>query len=212
MPRDDEAPGVDTAFFDRVVKIATQLDDADFERSEPPPGLWDRISASIDPPAEAVSGEPGVAPATVVSLDDRRSRRTHRLLVAAAVLAVALATGLLITRLDSSPTDAVVASASLRPLEGTATADAQLVRQDSDLRLVVEPHDMSAAPAGQHYELWLLDRSADEPVSLGPMTGSRTVAIPSGVDTGDYDVVDISLQRNGETAHSGHSLLRGTLT
>ena len=39
----------------------------------------------------------------------------------------------------------------------------------------------------------------------------RAIDLVDGVDPTEYDVVDISLQDAGQTEHSGHSLLRGTL-
>ena len=43
------------------------------------------------------------------------------------------------------------------------------------------------------------------------MTGSTSVPVPAGIDPDEYAVVDVSLQEQGQTEHSGHSLLRGTL-
>ena len=39
------------------------------------------------------------------------------------------------------------------------------------------------------------------------------IAVPAGVDTDRYDVIDVSVQVDGAgPAHSGHSILRGNLT
>ena len=157
--------------------------------------------------------------APVVSLDARRRRRHRRVAAAvAAAAAVVAVTGAVLLVQGPSATDdepQLLASTELEPLEpgGGATAEVRLVRQDDHLELELEAHDMAAAPAGQHYELWLLDpaSASAEPVSLGAMSASTSVPVPAGVDPEEYDVVDISLQAAGETEHSGHSLLRGTL-
>ena len=117
-----------------------------------------------------------------------------------------------IRRVDSSRTSTeVVASTTLDVIEGPATAQAKLLRSGNTERLVVTTENMPAAPAGSHYELWLVDPKVTSPQSLGPMTGSTEVLIPASIDPAIYPVVDISLQQNGTHDHSGHSLLRGTL-
>jgi anti-sigma-K factor RskA len=218
MPWGDEAVGADPALVDRITRIAARVGDEDFKRSDPPPDLWARISAgtasaSVLARAEPVAPLEPAGPAEVVVLDERRHHRSRRLsLAAAAIVVVVAVTGLLLARDDSSPDQQLVASASLEPLEETtASADVRLVREDGDLQLVLEAHDMAAVPAGHHYELWLLGEATNEPVSLGPMTGSVTVPVPAGLDVDEYDVVDVSLQRDGQIAHSNDSLLRGTL-
>lgn len=228
--------GVSPAERERLRGLLAAVDAEDRARAEPPAALWDRIASSVEAdaghrPASAHSPSPVSAPdpsdvvadgmAPVASLDEARRRR-HRtvLLAVAAVVVLLAATGLVLARAGdsgsgSSETD-LVAATTLDPLEpvGDAGAEARLVRADGHYQLVLDTHDMAAAPDGQHYELWLLDPAADAaaPVSLGPMTGSTTVTVPDGVDPDEYDVVDISLQHAGQTEHSGHSLLRGTLT
>ena len=216
----EDADAVVPDDFGRLRAIALQVDDEDAVRVEPPAGLRERIAAAVEAvSAPAVSApEPASAPAPVVSLDARRRRRHRQVLaaVAAAVVVVAV-TGAVLLQGSSTDTEEpqLVASTELEALEpvGGATAEVRLVRQDDHLQLELDAHDMAAAPAGQHYELWLLDPSAEgaEPVSLGAMSGSTSVPVPAGVDPDEYAVVDVSLQEQGQTEHSGHSLLRGTL-
>lgn len=204
----------------RLRTLVLQLDDEDHARVDPPADLWDRIAASVeaDRAPAAAPAPPAPPPAPVVSLDAHRRRRHRRVLtaVAAAVVVVAV-TGAVLLRGGSSTDDEpqLVASTELEALEpvGGATAEVRLVRQDDHLQLELDAQDMAAAPDGQHYELWLLDPNSEsaEPVSLGAMTGSTSVPVPAGVDPDDYAVVDVSLQEQGQTEHSGHSLLRGTL-
>ena len=216
----DAAPaGADTSAPDDVARLRSlvrQLDDEDFARVDPPADVWRRIAGAVE--SDAASSPPAPVAAPVVSLDAHRRRRHRRMLaaVAAAVVLVAV-TGAVLLQGSSSDTDEpeLLASTELEALEpvGGATAEVRLVRQDDHLQLELDAHDMAAAPAGQHYELWLLDPGAEgaEPVSLGAMTGSTSVPVPAGVDPDEYAVVDVSLQEQGQSEHSGHSLLRGTL-
>ena len=235
---EDRDASVDPAERARLRALLAAVTDEDRVRVEPPASLWDRIATAVEA-AEAPAGPApltgpsvgapvpspsdvvadGAAPVAPVASLDAARRRRHRaigLAVAAAVVLLA-ATGLLLTRsTDHATTEpALVAATTLDPLEpvGEAGAEARLLEADGHFQLVLDTHDMAAAPEGQHYELWLLDPASDSaaPVSLGPMTGSTTVAVPDGVDPAAYDVVDISLQDAGQTEHSGHSLLRGTL-
>ena len=206
----------------RLRALVLQVDDEDRARVDPPADLWGRIAASVEadpvPAAAAPTASPPPVAAPVVPLDTHRRRRHRRVLaaVAAAVVVVAV-TGAVLLQNGSSTDDEpqLVASTELEALEpvGGATAEVRLVRQDDHLQLELDARDMAAAPDGQHYELWLLDPDSEsaEPVSLGPMAGSTSVPVPAGVDPDDYAVVDVSLQEQGQTEHSGHSLLRGTL-
>lgn len=230
LDHDDLAP----AERERLRALLVAVDADDRARLEPPAALWDRIASAVEAETDLPGGArvtapgpsdvvaDGVAPVTpVASLDEARHRRHRTVLLAVAAAFVLLAaSGFLVSRVadsgDSAAEPDLVAATTLDPLEpvGEAGAEARLVRADGHYQLVLDTHDMAAAPDGQHYELWLLDPASEsaEPVSLGPMTGSTTVAVPDGVDPDDYDVVDISLQDAGQTEHSGHSLLRGTLT
>ncbi|CAB4924171.1 unannotated protein [freshwater metagenome] len=145
-------------------------------------------------------------------LAERRNRGRNIVLAAAAAVAILVVGAVGIRLADSSRSSTeLVASTNLDVLEGPATAQAKLVRSGDTERLVVTAKNMPAAPAGSHYELWLVDPAVTKPQSLGPMTGSTEVVIPESLDPAVFPVVDISLQQNGTHVHSGHSLLRGTL-
>jgi anti-sigma-K factor RskA len=62
--------------------------------------------------------------------------------------------------------------------------------------------------------VWLLDAAGKRLVSLGLLDGSTaTFAVPPQVDLADYPVVDVSLEpADGDPAHSGDSVVRGTLS
>ena len=225
MHADPDELGPDAESFVRVIDLGSSLDASDFERIEPPEGLWDSIAARLgeaDRSADAeITRVPTIEAAASVTADDpqdrvvsldehRRSRRTLVTAAAAAVLLVVGAVGIGVASRETSGTE-VVASTTLDVLEGPATASAKLIRTGDDERLVVTARDMPPAPPGTHYELWLVDPAVTDPRSLGAMTGTTEVTVPASIDTDEFPVVDISLQDDGAIAHSGHSLLRGTL-
>jgi hypothetical protein len=214
----------------RVGDVLASLGPDDFERHDPPIDLWDRIASSLTTPepfappvivpepneprptgTPRAGAEPSTpAPANLDAARAERRRPAFIVLAAAAALVVVAAAGVVIFR-DDAPQSEVLATATLEVLEGPATAEAQLLRVDGEDRLVVEASDMPPAPDGSHYELWLVDPEVTDPRSLGPMTGSTEVSVPSSIDPDEFPVVDISLQPDGMEQHSGRSLLRGTL-
>ena len=208
-------PDSDSGEFANLVLLGASLSESDFELMTAPTDLWDRIAAGVS------LAEPTVLTQPTVLADRRDSGRRsggsrnsgRRIVFAAAAAVLILVAGAVGIRLvDSSRTSTeVVASTTLDVIEGPATAQAKLLRSGNTERLVVTTENMPAAPAGSHYELWLVDPKVTSPQSLGPMTGSTEVLIPASIDPAIYPVVDISLQQNGTHDHSGHSLLRGTL-
>jgi hypothetical protein len=86
------------------------------------------------------------------------------------------------------------------------------VDEDGTTHLVIDASNMAPPPAGSSYELWLIDRKVSDPRSLGTVTGSEDIVVPSSIDPKTYAIVDISLEPDdGDHRHSGHSLMRGTL-
>ena len=241
MLRDPDEIGPDSDEFAHLLDVGSTLETADFERIEPPAGLWDSIAARLDEPVagdvidlsqrrspaadDADDEDMGpltrqlaaIDPDHVVSedslrhLEDRRGPRPAMVsLAVAAVLVVIGAIGVGVVTQNDNRAE-VVASTTLDVLEGSASATAQVVRVGDEDRLVVTAQNMEPAPPGTHYELWLVDPDVTDPRSLGPMTGSTEVTVPPSIDLSEYPVVDISLQQDGMVAHSGLSLLRGTL-
>jgi hypothetical protein len=132
-------------------------------------------------------------------------------LAAAVAAAIAVAGTVWITR-PATPT--VTAQATLAPLEDAppnARGDAEVLEGD-ELRVDVANLPLTAG----YYEVWLLN--PDEPgkmQSLGSLGDKARVVlpIPPGTDLNTYRDVDVSAEaHDGNSAHSGDSLLRGTLT
>jgi len=66
MHPDPDDFGDDAASFARLHELGATLDDADFERFDPPPGLWDSIAARLGEQEQ----QPAPAPLTEVDLRD----------------------------------------------------------------------------------------------------------------------------------------------
>lgn len=108
-----------------------------------------------------------------------------------------------------------VGSTRLTPLVdgGAGAGEATLQEDGSDLSLRVEA-DGLPSPSGGWYEVWLLADAGDGAVALGtlPAGGDGRLVLPAGIDLADYPVVDVSLEpADGDPAHSGTSVLRGSL-
>jgi hypothetical protein len=202
----------------------------------PPPAVWAAIAAATGvgtaPRPDVVAGAPATpsaapappapspdsapapdpTPATVTPLRPRRSRL---LLAAAAALVVGVGIGAGAVALGSRDDDgAAVAATALDPLEGSgASGQARVVERD-DGTLVLEVDLTAAALRDGFYEVWLIDESVEDMVSVGVVQGGRrvTLPLPSGIDLGQYPVVDVSVEPlDGDPGHSGVSVARGRL-
>jgi hypothetical protein len=206
----------------------------------PPPAVWAAIAAATgvgaaprpgvvagtaavaaaEPPAVAgapaapppSTTPPAPAPATVTPLRPRRSRL---LLAAAAALVVGAGIGAGAVALGSRDDGgSAVAATALDPLEDSgASGQARVVERD-DGTLELEVDLTAAALRDEFYEVWLIDEAVEDMVSVGVVQGGRrvTLPLPSGIDLGQYPVVDVSVEPlDGDPTHSGVSVARGLL-
>ena len=83
---------------------------------------------------------------------------------------------------------------------------------DDELRVDVSDLPLTTG----YYEVWLIDpEDTSRMQSLGglPAGAEAVLPIPPGTDLRTYRLVDVSVEaHDGNSAHSGDSLLRGTLT
>ena len=176
--------------------------------------VWAAISGEL-----GLSGERGPKPS--------RSRRPARRLplLVAAVTALALVVGGAAVWQALRPAsdglgpdrlgpDRLVASASLAPLPAwpTAAGSATLEEHPDGTRSVTVTLDAPPAEGG-YREAWLITSDASALVSLGVLRETTgTFDVPEGVDTAQFDLVDVSAEENdGDAAHSGDSIVRGRL-
>ena len=232
-PHDDDIAEPEMG-FEREASLLRSLGAGDLELVDAPDSVWTGIEAAVaeEAPDRGAARHPLAPPADrpiveheapVVSMEDRRRRRPRWLVAAAAAVVIGVVAGIGVLAWgpsDDGPDQ--VASTQLAALPGVdvgaANATVRLERDGDDLSLQVDMDDLPAPAPGTFYELWLLDGGDGTPVSVAEMRDpashvSTTVPVPANTDTDRFDVVDVSVQHDGAgPAHSGESILRGTLT
>jgi len=139
------------------------------------------------------------------------------LTVAAACLVVGLLGGVIGTRVltdDTEPRTPVLAATPLAglPAAPTASGQADVVRTASGGRtLDLDVRRLGVADG--FYEVWLIDPTVTKMVPVGVLSGGQgRFVLPAGVNLADYPLVDVSIEPlDGNPAHSGKSVLRGSL-
>ncbi len=199
----------------RAVVSSARLVTPEDRPQQAPAHVWDAVVAELGLRATAAdaSGDPGPA---VVSLAAFSRRRVSMLAAAAAVIGLALGVGgtLLATRTGSRPP--VQARALMTVLASSSRGgDAEVLRTSAGRVLELDVPTLHRASG--YYEVWLLDRDGKRLVAIGLLdlaAGHRArFPLPPGLDLAAYPVVDVSLEpADGNPAHSGDSIVRGTLT
>ena len=173
--------------------------------------------SQIDPGARTAA-----RPAYVPYRRQRRRRRAW-LPVAAAACAVGIVGGITAGvwwQSSRAPApETVIAQAQLDALPGWTASGSALVEEDTDGRrevvvdLADDADDGDDAGGGGLREVWLLTADATGLVSVGLLDGATgRFSIPAGVDLAEFSVVDVSAEpADGNPAHSGDSIVRGTL-
>jgi hypothetical protein len=180
----------------------------------------DQLSTPSTPPpqpSDALRGNEHMVRARRRAMPPRR-RVSWMLTSAIAVAALVLGVGggIALTSLQPAPQAQVVAAATLQafPEWPKAQGKAEIETTAAGQReLVVTLTSVPASEAGFR-EVWIMSSSLKKLISVGVLVGeSGRFSLPEGISTGAYPVVDISEQPdNGSPAHSGNSIVRGTLT
>lgn len=207
----------------RVVALGRSIAAEDRERFDPPDDLWDRISAELSDAGRrsgTITGA-GTGPSATASAPggaevvDLASRRRSPRILAAAAAVVLLIVGAVGIGLNRQGGTELVASTDLELLAGGGSGSAELVRESDGMHLRVDVSDLSAAERADFFELWLLTPDGKDPQSLTKFdstSGVIDVRLPAGMSTTEFPVVDISEEvDDGDTSHSGKSILRGSL-
>ncbi len=141
------------------------------------------------------------------------------LAIAASCLTIGLLGGVLGTRLltddgASAGIPPVVAATRLDglPAAPSASGQADVVQSATGRTLDVNARQLGV-PNG-FYQVWLINRSVTKMVPIGVLSGAEgRFSLPAGMNLADYPLVDVSLEPlDGNPAHSGTSVLRGTLS
>jgi hypothetical protein len=188
----------------------------------PPDRVWQGIAAEVAgsrpattaPDAVVLQLPQGVRTRTVPKRTTPRWLTPLVSAVAAAVLAV-VGTVSVIRVLDRPAPLAVTARAALTPLQGAPANAHGAARVLANQKLDLDIQDLPLTTG--FYQVWLID--PDDLTKMVPVgmlgTSTADVELPIGptVDLNQFRVVDVSAEANdGNSAHSGKSLLRGTLT
>jgi hypothetical protein len=179
---------------------------------------------ALPPPPERVwAGIEAAVTAPVRRLPQRRERRWALPVLAAAAAAVLAIAGTVVVQQFTDrvgPTaDDVTAKATLARLGAApiAAEGAAEVLGGTRLRLDVRNLPLTTG----YYEVWLIDPDdTTRMMAMGNLSGSALsgaadveLPLPPGADLNRYRLVDVSAEAyDGDAAHSGKSLLRGTLT
>ncbi|GAA2055777.1 anti-sigma factor [Leifsonia soli] len=213
----------------RVTRAARENGPVDFALQEPAPRVWENISAqlTLEPPATSTAAaDRGLLPAARDEappprdvVPRRRSRSGRRrwpyLVSVAAVALVAVAVALLVF---IRPAPQVEAQATLAGLPAWSTSNGQATMErepDGTTVLAVELDSPAVHSAATAYrEVWLMNSDLTKSISVGLLDGGTgRFVMPPNIAAADYPVVDISQQPlNGDPAHSGDSIVRGTLS
>ena len=202
------------------------------ELSSPSPAVWDRITAELGFESARSEDEPPINGATVHRLADQsrattpseppeappaRAATGGRFLALAGAAAVALIVGVGIglgwDRLFG-PSYTVVAQANLDALpdwEGSF-GEARVEQDAQGNRTLVVEVTASRTVAGSE-EVWLIDPKVKGMRTLGFLRdGEARLSVPRDFDLRAFPIVDVSAEPNdGVGAHSGDSIVRGTL-
>ncbi|GAA2576134.1 hypothetical protein GCM10010435_60270 [Winogradskya consettensis] len=187
------------------------------EQSAAPDRIWQAIEseiAQLNRPVR-VPDQPGDNRAFPPATRRRPRRLLAPVLAAAAAAVLAVAGTLAVTRTaDRQPPDHVAAHATLSPLPEVPPAAHGSATVLTDGTIEIDTRDLPLT-TGFH-EVWLIDPAdTTRMVALGNLSQDQDalLPVPPGVDLNRYRLVDVSDEpHDGDAAHSGHSLLRGTLT
>jgi hypothetical protein len=201
----------------------------------PPERVWQGIAAEVArmpgtaemaenaasrsataPDADVVPLPTGVRRTTVTNRGSRRRQWLSPLVAAVAAAVLAVVGTVSVIRLTDRPADpAVTARASLTPLAAAPANAAGSARVLSNDELRLQLKDLPLTQG--FYEVWLIDPDdLTKMVSVGLLgrnTSDVVLPIAPTIDLNRYSLVDVSAETpDGNSAHSGKSLLRGTLT
>ncbi|QGN50347.1 anti-sigma factor [Micromonospora sp. WMMD558] len=201
---------------------------------DPPEHVWQGIVAEVRAAEElptiagarrpvspaAPTGTADDPPAVVPSPPAHRRARRPRWLTTAVTAVAAAAMGVVgtltvlgVTGPDPQPAPPVLATAPLTAYGSTPPDANGEARVFDNGRLHL--HVANLPDVSGYYEVWLINPDTMEMFSVGVLGSQKDelLPLPPNVDLEAYSVVDVSAEAyDNNTAHSGNSLLRGTLT
>jgi hypothetical protein len=217
-----ESCGREVTELGHLTQVGRSISDH-FTLETPSPEVWDRIrtqlgfgadfSSNLVPPPSATAAPVSTYGATTAP--PRRHRRTALALVVADVLALLAGVGGTLAWQGLRPlTDTVIASTALEASPGWrgATGNATL-EEDPTGRKILVVSMVTPRPVDGMQAVWLIDRDRSSMTQVGFLTAPvQRYPLPKAFDISRYPVVDISVEQpDGDLAHSGDSIVGGTL-
>jgi hypothetical protein len=146
-------------------------------------------------------------------------RRWITIAAIAAILAIGAAVGgvgaALLLQNQRQPQPKVLTEATLEALPGWSGSTGQAIveKAASGQRAVIVIVSESRPVAG-YEEVWLISSDLKRLISIGVLSGQQgRFDIPADVNLKEYPIVDVSDEKlDGDPAHSGDSIVRGTLS
>jgi hypothetical protein len=223
LPLDAPGPAV-WGSISRTLGLATDVTPAPFGPAEP--AVAPAAESAVAPAANADPATSSPRGATRLSAGSstrgHRARRQRQRLIApilAGALAVVVATGAILVATNAfapktaAPKPTILAEARLTALPGWAgsSGEAILEKTASGRQVVVTVSESRNVPG--YREVWLISSDLTKLISVGVLEGTRgSFTIPADVNIADYPILDVSSEMpDGNPAHSGASIVRGTL-
>ena len=182
-----------------------------------------RPLVAVPSPADQPSNRPGQTPERSGSERSRPERLDRRTPGRRRVLSLALAAGLallagiggtLAWQQLTATTDTVISSAPLQALPAwSGAAGVATLEEDAAGNKILVITMETPRPVDGIQQVWLADSTATEMTPIGPLSqpGQR-FPLPEDLDVSRFPLIDISVQQpGGDPAHSGNSIVRGTL-
>ncbi len=142
------------------------------------------------------------------------SRRRVLSLALAAGLALLAGIGGTLAWQQFTSNDTVISSAPLEPLPAwSGAAGVATLEEDAAGNKILVITMETPRPVDGIQQVWLADSTATKMTPIGPLSqpGQRFV-LPEDLDVSRFPLIDISVQQpGGNPAHSGNSIVRGTL-
>ncbi|WP_394768479.1 anti-sigma factor [Lacisediminihabitans sp.] len=196
------------AGISRTLSLSPDVAPAPFEAAKPEP--------ASEPEPEPEAAPPAGSPRRRGHVARRRNRRWIAVVTAAAVLlAIGGVGGAILLQNARLAQPTVLTEARLKALPAWAGSSGEAVveKTRSGQRDVVVTVSESRSGSGFR-EVWLISPDLKKLISIGVLSGTEgRFVIPPDVNLKDYPIVDVSQEKlDGNPAHSGDSIVRGTLS
>lgn len=202
----DDARPVDDASGDLSPGIAAMLSRA---------SVWDEPPDLADQVVAAIRAEVTAAPASLDAARRRRASSIPHWLTAVAAIAVVVAAGAVLVRLDDDTTQVAEGAVTIE-LEGTelapgASASAVLEDTPAGLKILLDSEGLAGAAEGEMYEAWISDGTIR--VSAGTFhlrRGEGPIELWAGTADPRFHLLTVTIEPiDGVAESSGRAVLKG---